>query len=117
MRGRDKYRRLYVGYKTDAVKKKEKMYRGTRDARRQFHVSFSRDIELHHWNYNVTTSVFKLEKRLHKRLHRTISFSVDEGIYYYGSIKLDTIEKHWEVINTVCDEYGFDKTKVELLTR
>lgn len=115
-RGREKYHRL--GYKrTERGKEKRRRFHSFGDARRYFVINEGRDVELHHWNYNMAKSVFKLEKRLHHRLHSAISFSMDEGIYYYGDIRLDSIEKHWEVINTVCDEYGFDKTKVELLTR
>ena len=117
VRSRDKYHRLYAGKKTVASQKKEKMYPSLRNAKRDFRVAPSRDIELHHWNYNNTNSVFALEKRLHHRLHKAITLNLEEGIYYFGQVKLDSAEKHEKVIYGICDEYGFDKSKVKLLTR
>lgn len=93
------------------------MYPSLRNARRDFHIAPSMDIELHHWNYNNNDSVFALERRLHRRLHKSIKLNLEEGIYYYGEDRLDSESKHLEVINRVCDEYGFDKTRVRLLKK
>lgn len=116
-RGREKYHRLYKGKKSDDAKKKEALYTSLRNAKRDFHMTVSSDFELHHWNYNVTDCVILLDKRLHHKLHKTISCSIDEGIYYQDNNKLDTLEKHLEVIKQICENNNFDYTKVKVLSK
>lgn len=117
-RGREKYARLgYSSKKSNACKEKEKTYTSLRNARRDFNISLSSDIELHHWNYNLTDSIIALDRRLHHRLHTSISLNIDEGIYYYGSEKLDTIEKHMNVVKQICDLNGFDFSAINILTK
>jgi hypothetical protein len=116
-RGREKYRRLYAGTKTEAKAIKEKKYPSLRSARKSFHVTLSRDFELHHWNYNLTDCVLVLEKRLHRRLHQSITLNMDKGIYYRGDEKLDTIDKHMQVVQDVCSEYGFKPENIKVLRK
>jgi hypothetical protein len=117
-RGREKYVRLgYNKRKTNACSEKEKAYPSLRNARRYFNVTTSSDMELHHWNYNVTDSVILLNRRLHHRLHTSISLDLNEGIYYRESEKLDSLEKHLNVIKSVCEDNGFDFSSVVVLTK
>lgn len=117
VRGRDKYHRLYSGKRTDLKLQKQTLYPKLRSARRDFHVKLPRSIELHHWNYNDMDSVFVLEKCLHRRLHKSITLNMDEGIYYKGTEKLDTISKHYSVVLEVCGQYGYDASKVKVLRK
>jgi len=117
LRSRDKYNRLYKGKKTEKAKLKENKYTSLRNARRDFNTTLSNDFELHHWNYNITDNVIVLDKRLHHRLHNNISFSFEEGIYYYNGQKLDSLEKHLDVIRDVCNKYDFDFSDVTVLTK
>lgn len=115
-RGRDKYRRL--GYKYNHSKQKiEKASKFTslRNAKRDFKIVTNSMIELHHWNYNIKDCVICLNRRLHKRLHNYISISLDEGIYYYKDEKLNTLEKHMQVIKDVCKAEGFDFSDVRVI--
>ena len=116
-RGREKYHRLYVGMNTAAKIRKQKIFPGLRGARKRFGVTLDKNLELHHWDYKNLDSVFVLDRRLHRRLHKAITLNLEEGIYYFGQVKLDSAEKHERVIYGICDEYGFDKSRVKLLTR
>lgn len=53
-----------------------------------------------------------MNRSLHSRLHRQIELNVEEGIYYFNGKKLDTREKHLDVVQNVCKQYGFDFPKV-----
>ena len=117
-RGRDKYKRLgYSSRKTERRQKKENNFTSLRNARRDFVCNLSSDIELHHWNYNVTNEVIAMDRRLHHRLHTNITLDLNEGIYYYNGDKLDTLEKHMNIIKVVCDKDGFDFSSVNVLSR
>lgn len=117
-RGREKYKRL--GYKdkhTNDKKKKESKYTSLRNAKRDFHSTISSSVELHHWNYNLTNSVIAMDRRLHHRLHTNITLDLEEGIYLYNNEKLDTIDKHMNVIKVVCEKEGFDYSAVSILQK
>lgn len=117
-RGREKYRRL--GYRTkltDACLSKREKYPRLRNARSLFKAEIPKSCELHHWNYNDNNNIIVLDRSLHHRTHSIIQLNVDLGFYYFKEKPLDTIEKHLEVIRGVCDEYGFDFSKVKVLSR
>lgn len=115
-RGREKYKRL--GYKDKISKSKllkEKKYPSLRNARRDFHCTLSSSIELHHWNYNISNSIIAMDRTLHHRLHTSITLDIENGIYLFNGEKLDSLEKHLNVIKMVCDKNGFDFSEVKVL--
>ncbi len=117
-RGREKYKRLgYAKKKTVASIMKRQKYHGIRDARKMFGFESADNVELHHWNYNILNQVICLDKRLHKRVHALMRFSLDDGFYYIGDKPLDTLEKHLDIIKAVCDRDGFNYSKVKILTK
>lgn len=113
-RGRDKYSRLGYRYrKTELRIAKERRFPSVRNTRRYFrHKRIPRGIELHHWNYNRTKDVIAMDRSLHSRLHQQIALNVEEGIYYFNGKRLDTREKHLDVVQSVCKQYGFDFSNV-----
>ena len=117
-RGREKYKRLdYANKHTDASLQKRERYKGIRKARVRFKFGSSDYVELHHWNYNNLDQVICLDKRLHKRIHGVMEFDLEHGYYLFNGDPLDTIEKHLEVVKTVCERDGFDFSKVKVLSR
>lgn len=118
-RGREKYSRLGYREKSKTEKRaiKQTKFHKVRSAKKDFAVTCSAETELHHWNYNVTDEIILLDRKLHHRFHTTVSLNMDEGIYYRGDEKLDTIDKHLSAIQDVCKEYGFDYSSVTVLTK
>lgn len=117
-RCRERNKRLmYSSAKTVLQKEKSKRFPSYKNAKRDFRVDLPQDFELHHWNYGLPNNVIALERRLHRRLHTFVSLNTDEGVYFYGDEKLDTVEKNLNLIKMVCDRFGFDFSKVQLLTR
>lgn len=115
-RGRKKYREKR--YNPTAAKiQKQMRYTGLRAARRDFKVELPSTVELHHWNYTDKNHVIVLDKRLHHRLHNIIKLDIDNGYYSYDGVPLDTIDKHLDVIKSVCKRDGFDFSKVNVLSR
>ena len=116
-RGREKYARLgYVFRITESREKKYEKYKTLRNARRMFKkYSLSKDVELHHWNYNLMDQVIALNKRLHKRIHCLMAFNLELGYYFKDGEPLDTLEKHLSVVRFVCERDGFDYSKVQVL--
>lgn len=117
-RGRKKY--LSKGYRnnpTGAKLQKQMKYPNLRRARLIFNRELPENIELHHWNYRDNDNLIALDKRLHHRVHSVISFNLDLGYYFYNDEPLDTIEKHLSVIKLVCDERGFDFSKVMVISK
>lgn len=119
-RGREKYLRLgYVNRITETSKEKSHAYSRLRDCRAFYErrgENFAPGVELHHWNYNLIHDVIVIPRRLHHRLHTIIRFEKSEGLYYNGDNKLDTLEKHMEVIKSVCSEYGFNYSEIRILS-
>lgn len=114
-RGREKYRRLGYGTKhisADQVEK-HRLYPRLKSTKKMLKATTPEGMELHHWNYNAISSVIILDRRLHHQLHSRIHLNVQEGIYYDGDVALDTVEKHLEVIRQVCDNRGFDYSKID----
>lgn len=109
-RGRNKYRRLGYQYrKTELRIAKDRRYPSVRSTRKYFrNKNIPHEIELHHWNYNLKKDVIAMNRSLHSRLHRQIKLNVEEGIYYFNGKKLDTREKHLDVVQNVCKQYGFE---------
>lgn len=116
-RGKNKYHRLYKGKKSNKAIIKAAKYSSLRNAKRDFQITCSSDMELHHWNYNVTNEVILLERRVHHLFHATTTLNVDEGIYYVSNQSLDTLDKHLEVIKKICSMYAFDYSKVQILRK
>ena len=106
-RGREKYKRLnYRERNYELRKAKQERFVGLRTARRRF-PDISKELELHHWNYNRPKSLIALPRRLHHKLHAKIQLNIDEGVYYYMGKKLSTIDEHLAVIRGVCEQFGF----------
>jgi hypothetical protein len=117
-RGREKYHRLgYSQRITDANRQKSERYSCLRNARQILKFKSEEPVELHHWNYNQIRQVITLDRRLHKRVHRLLTFSLNDGYYLKDDQPLDTLEKHLDVIKFVCDRDGFDYSKVKVLTK
>jgi hypothetical protein len=117
-RGREKYHRLGYGGKTPRAKEKDTKYKGLRSARQYWgsRLDIPSGMELHHWNYNLLQDVIMMPRMLHHRLHTLIRFSLDEGIYYKGTQPLNSIEKHIAIVKSVCQEYGFDFSDIQVLS-
>lgn len=112
-RGREKYARLgYRGKISDEQKLKRKLYPMLRNAKRDTGIKIPRTDELHHWNYNLIRNVIQMPRSLHSRVHSVLSLNVEEGIYYHNGEKLDTLDKHLDVVKNVCQEFGFDFSKI-----
>lgn len=113
-REREKARKLgyrYVNTLRGSVK--NTLFPTIRQTKKRLGIQCPRNIELHHWNYNLQDSVILLPIRLHKRLHSKMTLNIMEGIYYQGDKPLDTVEKHLEVLRSVCDEFGYDFSIVD----
>lgn len=116
-RGRDKYRRLYVGKgKSEMQQKKAKLYPWLRGGKKGIS-NIPQGYELHHWNYNERKSLIVLERRLHHKLHAVLTFDLKRGIYIKNGQPLDTIEKHLAAVEEVCKKQGFDFSKVQVLSK
>lgn len=114
-RGREKYRRLNYRESdlTAAQVQKRLKYPSLRSTKERLGLSqLPREVELHHWNYNLLDEVILLDRRLHSRVHSLIQLNIDEGIYYENDKALDTLEKHLGLVARVCDEFGYDIKKV-----
>lgn len=112
-RGREKYARLgYRGRVSDEQKLKRRLYPGLRSAKQMLGLKIPRTEELHHWNYNLIRNVIRMPRSLHSRIHSVISLNAEEGIYYHNGEKLDTLDKHMAVVKEVCQEFGFDFSKL-----
>lgn len=117
-RGRRKYREKgYAHNPTSAKIQKQMKYPGLRTARRDFKVELPPTVELHHWNYTDKNHVIVLDKSLHHRLHNIIKLDIDTGYYSHNEAPLDTIDKHLNIIKSVCLRDGFDFSKVKVLSR
>lgn len=117
-RGREKYHRLgYRNKRTDRSIEKEMNFPALRSAKKSLNVKLPAEIELHHWDYNNNECVIALDRRLHHRLHTFISLNIKEGIYYFKDERLDTLEKHLNVIHSVCENLGFDFNKVQVISK
>lgn len=115
LRGREKYLRLgYVNKCSEMQRAKKAKFIGLRGARKKFKLNLPRQIELHHWNYNILTEVIALDRRLHKRVHSLMAFDMDKGYYIYEGRPLDTIEKHLEIVRLVCERDGFNYADVKV---
>ena len=101
-RHREKYHRLNY-------KEKQKIWDENRPWKKdQVYKNLHRDLNLkenecaHHWNYNLLTDIFILERRFHKTLHKYLEF--DENTLCFrikdGEL-LDTRLKHEKFINYV----------------
>lgn len=93
-RGREKYRRLKYG-----SKKPKEYLKTTRNVRRDIQVKIGKigkEIEFHHWNYNLPKSVIPLNARIHKRLHKLITIDEKTKTFIVNETgeKLDTMKKH-----------------------
>ena len=112
-RGRDKYRRLYKGQKTVRGVFKESFYPSLRNTKKRLGIDTPKEIELHHWNYNLLDSVILLPRRLHSLLHSRMELNLIEGIYYADGKALDSPSKHLDLLHTVCNEFGYDFSKID----
>lgn len=54
--------------------------------------------EAHHWNYNKRNSVFILDRRGHKLVHKYLKFDKETNAFKYNNEILDTLEKHFGAI-------------------
>lgn len=57
--------------------------------------------EIHHWNYNFLYDVFILDKRVHARLHKVITFDEKSKCFMYNGILLDSKEEHEKAIREI----------------
>ena len=113
-RGRERYRRLnYRGKTTFNQVMKSSFYPTIRQTKKRLKIDVPREIELHHWNYNLPDSVILLPRRLHSRLHGKMTLNITEGIYYCNALPLDTIDKHLNLLRSVCEEFGYDFSVVD----
>jgi len=107
IRGRDKYRRLYVGTKSAHEENKN-----TRKFLKSKGINLT-GLELHHWNYNNKNDVFILDRKAHKLVHKFIEYDVESKLFVYDGKKLNSKDSHLEVIikifnqNHVEYEIGF----------
>lgn len=114
IRGREKFKRLgYNNKKTLKTATKHALYPTILRTKKRLKISCPRDIEVHHWNYNLADSVILIPRTLHHRLHAEITLDVCKGFYYQGDNPLDTVEKHLEVLRSVCAESGYDFSIVD----
>jgi len=104
-RGREKLKRLGCKKSKKEIEK-EREYSGLRSAKRYWakRIDIPSGYELHHWNYNYILDVIVMPRILHRRLHSEISLNVNEGIYYYYGMPLDTIEKHLCILESIARE-------------
>jgi len=117
-RGREKYRRLgYRNKRSDGSRLKSALYSSASHAKRDLGAKVPADLELHHWNYHLPKEVIVLPRRLHHRVHTGIKLNLTEGIYYQGDNRLDTLEKHLSFIKGRCAEFGFDFSKIQVLSK
>jgi len=88
IRGADKYKRLK--YRTRPSSHPE-----TKGFRRKFPLH-NKNKEYHHWNYNLLTSVFVVDRlKGHKKIHAILRYDVESKCFLDGKeILLNTIEKH-----------------------
>lgn len=106
-RGRDKYARLNYKevYKRDYTFDASS-YKRLNLLLRKLGIDMS-EREAHHWNYNEIFSVFILNKRQHKRIHKYLIKT--EGNLFIDSrdgTLLDTKDKHLCYMRDVIKEYG-----------
>ena len=114
-RGREKYKLLNYRKRTTLSQEvKRAAYPSLRRAKRMLGIEVPRTIELHHWNYNLIKSVILLPRRIHHLLHAKMELNVMEGIYYHDGAALNTIDKHLELLRQVCNENGYDFSKIDL---
>lgn len=113
-RGREKYRRLnYRAKKTLSTAVKSALFPSLRQTKHRLGIDVPKEIELHHWNYNFLDSVILLPRRLHSLLHAKMELNLMEGIYYSNGIALNTIDKHLDLLHSVCDEFGYDFSTID----
>lgn len=96
-RNREKYHRL--GYK-DVYKHAHSGTKNVaRNVRKQLNVP--KTCEIHHWNYNFLYDFFILDKRMHSRIHKKITFDEESKCFLFNGILLDTKQKHKQAIRTI----------------
>jgi hypothetical protein len=111
LRHKEKYHRL--NYKdTQNIWDSDKPWKSSfkyKNLRRDFKKKFGnipKNRELHHWNYNLIKSVFILDIRLHKRIHKQLVFDKETWCYFDGKTILDTKEKHFLFILNFCKAHN-----------
>lgn len=103
-RGREKYKRLgYHSGKTKALcpyaANVARMLK-----RRGYD---TRDMEAHHWNYNMPRSVFLIQRRIHCLLHKymTVDYN-DKYCYTIDGIRLETSQQAEDYFNSILSANG-----------
>ena len=87
VRGRDKYRRYKYGSTTnisDFQKEKRKLYPRCRSAKQIIGIKTDEGIELHHWNYNLNTSVI-LCRETYTIVYIIVSHSIYKAEFIYST--------------------------------
>ena len=61
--------------------------------------------EIHHWNYNKDKSIFILNPRAHKLIHKYLLFDKVSNMFLFNGELLDTVEKSLEFIINVFEKH------------
>lgn len=105
-RGRDKYRRLYLGTgkaNQEKCKRYNKLYPEKAKAKNAcYSIKSQEGLEKHHWSYNEEhyKDVIFLSKKDHMKAHRFIVYDRERFMYrqYNNNELLDTKERHLSFI-------------------
>lgn len=109
-RHREKYHRL--GYKEMQLKwDKDKPWKKTVTYKNLSKKVLKRypilnGLELHHWNYNNLTSIFAIDKSLHKKLHQRIEFDKETLCFKIEGVLIDSKQKHFECLKAHALKFG-----------
>ena len=100
-RGREKYKRLYVGVYKTSIKTRNayfERYPEKKIIRNAMTIKPVKGLEMHHWNYNIeyANDVILLTKKEHMKGHRFIIYDQERFMYRRidNNLLLDTKESH-----------------------
>lgn len=112
-RGREKYKRL--NYKTKYHNNPIKSFSDTKNLHRNLiNAGFDMAMkEAHHWNYNFPRQGFILSRKVHKMIHRNLSFNKETKCFMTGGKILLTFEDHREYINNTLKTSNIQETVIE----
>ena len=67
-----------------------------------------REMELHHWNYNILNSVFILPISFHRKIHNHLEFCESSLCFKTNGILLNDKKKHSNFLKFMAHRLGFN---------